>query len=74
MCVNRLPNSKISDMSKLKAFADNKLDVAEMMISLLDVLEKRVKRRKCWQPAFFSFSQCFPKPSSFGSLTVWTVW
>ena len=33
-----LPNDKISDRSKFKAFADDKLDVVKMMISLFDQL------------------------------------
>ena len=34
--VNSLPNDKIVDVTKLKAFADDKLNVAKMMISLSD--------------------------------------
>ena len=34
--LNSLPNNKILDWSKLKASADDKINVAEMMISLTD--------------------------------------
>ena len=55
-------NDKILDEAKLKAFADNKLNVAQMMISLFDRVEKRCgKRRKCWLPAFSPFPTVFSK-------------
>ena len=34
--INPLPNGKILDRTKFKAFADDKINVAEMMISLSD--------------------------------------
>ena len=34
-----LPNDKFLDVTKLKAFADDKSDVAKMMISLFDRIE-----------------------------------
>ena len=37
--VNSLPNDKIFDQSKLKAFADDKLKVAKLMIFVLDRVE-----------------------------------
>ena len=37
--VNSLPNDKILDMTKLKAFADDKLNNAKMIIFLFDRLE-----------------------------------
>ena len=40
--VNPLPNNKILDVTKLKAFADDKLNVAKMTISLLDTVENTV--------------------------------
>ena len=36
---NSLPNNKILARSKLKAFADDKLDVIKIIISLVDRLE-----------------------------------
>ena len=69
--LNPLSYYKIFDMTKLKAFADNKLNVTEIRISLYDRVENTVgKGKKCWLPAFSSFSTGFPKPSSLGSLKV----
>ena len=62
--LNSLPNN-ILDLSKLKTFADNKIDVVEMMISLLDRVENTVgKEEKAGYQHFPIFPQCFPKPSS----------
>ena len=61
---NSLPNDKILDQSKLKAFADDKIDFVEMMISLLDRVESTGYQH------FLLFPQCFPEPSSVGSLLV----
>ena len=36
---NLLPNDKIADVTKLKAFADGKLNVARIMIPLVDRVE-----------------------------------
>ena len=36
MCINPLPNKKILDMTKLKGFADEKLNVSKMTTSLFD--------------------------------------
>ena len=72
---NSLPNSKILDVTKFKAFTDNKLNVAKIMISLLDRTENTVGKGKNagYQPSLF-FLQCFPKPSSLRSLKAGTVW
>ena len=48
-------------MTKLKAFADDKLNVAEMKISPYDRVEKLLKRRKWWLLAFPSFPTVFSK-------------
>ena len=51
-----LSNNKFLDMTKLKAFADDKLNIAKMTISLCDRVENNVgKEKKCWSPAFSSF-------------------
>ena len=42
LIVNSLPNDKILDMTKLKAFADDNLNIAIMTISLLDRVENTV--------------------------------
>ena len=62
---NCLPNNKILDVNKLEAFADNKLNVTEMMISLYNSVENTVgnEENACYQH-FLLFPQHFPKPSS----------
>ena len=67
--VDPLPNDKILDMTELKAFADDKLIVAKMTISLLDGVENPVGKG-----ANAGYLQSFPKPSSLASLKVGTVW
>ena len=52
----------MTDVIKLKAFADDRLNVAGMMISILDRVENTVgKKGKCWLPAFSSFPTAFSK-------------
>ena len=69
--INPLPNDKISEGTKLKAFADNKLNVTKMMISLYDRVENTVgKGENAGYQHFLLYPQCFPKPSSLGSLKV----
>ena len=54
--VKPLPNDKSLDVTKLKAFADDKIKVTKMRNSLFDRLENTVgKWRKCWLPAFSPF-------------------
>ena len=56
-------------MTKLKAFADDKLNDARMIISLVDRVENTVgKRENAGYHHFLLFPECFPKPSSLGSL------
>ena len=56
MPFNPLPNNKILDQSKLKAFADEKLQVIQMAKFVLDKIKNIVgKRRKYWLPALSSF-------------------
>ena len=40
--VNSLPNDKILDMTKLKVFTDDKINVAQIMISVSDRVENIV--------------------------------
>ena len=61
MSLNSLPNDKIPDWSIVEAFADDKLDVVKMVISLFDKSENTGKRRKCWLPAFSPFPTVFLK-------------
>ena len=41
---NSLPINKILDVIKFKAFADNKFNIAKMMISLFDTVENTVRK------------------------------
>ena len=57
-----LPQNKILDWTKSKKFADDKLNVAKMMISLFDRMENTVGKGEnagYWLPAFSPF---FPHP------------
>ena len=57
---NSLPNDKILALSKLKAFADDKLDVSKMMISLLHTMENTVRKgENAGFKHFLLFTQCF---------------
>ena len=47
-----LPNDKFLDVNKLKAFADDRLNIAKMTISLFD----RVEKEKMLVTSIFSFS------------------
>ena len=71
-CENFLPNDKFLDLSKLKAFADDKINVQIESICrrqnkcnlkteiLFGIGRKHCgKRRKCWLPAFSPFPTMF---------------
>ena len=73
--LNSLPDNNILDVTKLKAFVDNKLNDAEMTIFLYDRVENTVgKGGNTDYQHFLLFPQCFSKPSSLRSLTVGIVW
>ena len=75
VCLNSFPHDKILDMTKLKAFADNKLNIDKMTISLLNRVENTEwKGENAGYQHFLLFPQCFPWPSSLGSLKVGIVW
>ena len=75
MFLNPLQNDQTLDVNKLKAFADDKLEVAKKMISLFDTVENTVgKGENAGDQHFLLFPQCFPKPSSLGSLKVGIGW
>ena len=66
--LNSLANDKILNRPKLKAFADDNLNVAKMMISLYDRVENIVgKGENAGYQHFLLFLQCFQKASSIGS-------
>ena len=70
-----LPNGKNLDSSKLKAFVDNKINVAEMKISHSDTVENIVgKGENAGYQHFLLFPQCFQKVSLSGLLKVGIVW
>ena len=61
-------------MTILKAFADDKLNVAKITISLCDRVENTVgKEENAGYQHFLLFPQCFQKPS-LGFLKVGIVW
>ena len=66
-----LPNDDILDVTKFKAYADDKLVVAKMKISFFDRVENTVgKGENAGNQHFLLFPQCFSKPSCEGSLKV----
>ena len=72
---NPLPNAKILGMTKFKAFADDKLNIAKMTVFLIDRAENTVgKGENAGYQHFLLFPQCFPKLSSLESLKVGIVW
>ena len=66
---NSLPNNKIFDWSKLKALADNKINVTEKLKFGLECVENIVGNGgKAGYQHFFLFPQCFQKISFSRSL------
>ena len=62
--INPFPHIKILDQTKLKAFADDKLNVTKMIFSAFDMSRKHCgKRRNCLYKQFLLFPQCFQKAS-----------
>ena len=55
-CINPFPHVKILDQSKLKAFADDELNVAKMIISVFDRVENIVGKGEIACTSNFSFS------------------
>ena len=67
LTLNSLPDGKILDWSKLKAFSDDKINVADMMISLSDRIKNIVgKGENAGYQHFLLFPQCFQKHSFSG--------
>ena len=76
--LNPLSNDKFLDLTKLKAFADDKLNVAKVtfffFFFLFDRAENTVgKEENAGYQHFLLFLQCFPKPPYLGSLKVGIV-
>ena len=59
--VNPFPHDKILDQTKLKAFADDKLDITKMIISVFDRVENIVGKGKISCTSNFFFSHNFFK-------------
>ena len=58
--INSLPDDKILDWSKLRAFADDKIKLAKMMIFVFDGIENIVRKGEiAGYQHFFLFPQCF---------------
>ena len=57
-------HNKILDQTKLKAFADDKLNEAKMIISVLIGRKHCGKRRNCFYKGFLLFPQFFQKAFS----------
>ena len=73
--LNSLPDNKILDWSKLKAFADENLNIAQTMISVCDRVENIVENGKnVGYQHFVLFPQCFQKLSITGSLKLGIMW
>ena len=72
---NSLPNDKSLHWSKLKAFADNKINVLKMMILDFDRIENIVgKGENAGYQDFLLFPQCFQRAFYLGSLKVGIMW
>ena len=69
---NSVPNNEILDWSKLKAFADNKIKLANMMIFAFERVENIVgKGENAGHQHFILFIQCFQKAFHLRSLKSW---
>ena len=70
-----LPNNKIMDWSKLKAFADNKLNATVKLKFVLEWIENIVgKGENADFQHFLLYPQSFQKASFLGLLKVGIVW
>ena len=70
-----LPNDKILHVTKMKAFADDKINVSKMAISLFDKVENTVgKEENAGYQHFLLFPLCFPNLSYSGLLKVGIWW
>ena len=74
MCYS-LANDNFFDSTKLKVFAEDNSNVAEIMISVFHRVENIVQKgENAGYQHFLLFPQCFQKASFSGSLKVWIVW
>ena len=68
------PHDKILDQTKLKTFADDKLNVTKMIICVFHSLKHCGKRRNCLYKQFLLSQQCFQKASFSDSSKGVIVW
>ena len=72
--INSLPNGNVLDWTKVKVFADDKLNYATIINSVFDRIENIVgKGENAGYQHFLLFPQCFQKYSFSGSLKVGIV-
>ena len=73
--INSLQNDKILHKSKLSAFADDKIKVAEYLKFVFGRIQNIVgKGENAGFQDFLLFPQCFQEASFSGSLKVGIVW
>ena len=73
--INPLPNDKILDRSKLKAFPDDKINVTKHLKFGMGWVENIVGNgENAGYQHFLLFSQCFQKAIFLGLLKVGIVW
>ena len=69
---NSLPNDKTLDMTKSKAFADNKLNITKITISSFDSIENTVgKGRNAGYQHFLPFPTVFSKAFILRVVILW---
>ena len=74
-CVNSVTNNKILDLTKLKAFADDKINVTQTLKFTLGRVENIVGiGENAGYQHFLLFLQCFQKATFSGSLKEGIVW
>ena len=72
---NSLPNNKILDLSKLKAFADDKINAAQKLKICYGTIENILgKGENAGDQHFLLFPQCFLKASFSEFSKVGIVW
>ena len=73
--MNSLPNDNFLDCTKLKAFADDKSNVAKIMVFVFNHVENIVRKgENAGYQHFLLFPQSFQKACFSGSLKVGIVW
>ena len=72
--INSLPNDKILDWSKIKAFAEDKVNLTQKLKFALGRVENCGEWRKSWLPAFSPYPTMFSNGYFLWSLKVLFVW